>query len=99
MSTSTRSLLDRTQGAGQSAAVLSVSPRSFVLASLAVYLLFRLLHSWSLSKEKRRALPPGPKGQAVLGVTKEMLDPSVKPWLRFAAWSKEHDAGKQSTLW
>lgn len=43
---------------------------------------------------RRKRLPPGPRGSFLLGVTSEMLDQSVKPWLRFEKWSKEYAASE-----
>jgi hypothetical protein len=45
-------------------------------------------------KYGRTPPPPGPKGSFVLGCTKDMLDPSVKPWDRFDKWTRQYHADK-----
>lgn len=66
------------------------------LASLIAVLVLtaKLLQYLFVTHRKNARLPPGPKGSLILGVTKEMLDPSVKPWHRFDQWAKEYNARK-----
>lgn len=72
--------------------VLSVSYRSLALVSCILALVWRIVIPIYAESKRRKQLPPGPKGQYVLGVTKEMLDDSIKPWIRFDRWSREYNA-------
>lgn len=77
--------------------VLQLSLSWQILAGACIVLLLAIKIFKSLLSSKRNArLPPGPKGQWLLGVTKEMLDPSLKPWTRFETWSKEYGASQYS---
>lgn len=76
-------------------------PNSFVIQaswSTLLFSAFAFVLSWAIlsahlrAARLRKRLPPGPRGRWLLGMTQEMLDPSVKPWFRFEAWSKEYNA-------
>jgi hypothetical protein len=70
---------------------LSLSWQTLAAGIVALILALKILQSLVASPRNAK-LPPGPKGQWLLGVTKDMLDTSVKPWTRFDAWSKEYNA-------
>lgn len=76
--------------------VLSISWQQFVLFSAAGLLATKLLQSYWAASSRRRKLPPGPKGSFLLGMTKEMLDPTTKPWTKFEKWAKECNAREQT---